>query len=121
MNLLSVLRTGTPITGVNRQPHEVTDLCRVYHCFSHDCDEPVPDRPTGILCPECFHYYPSARRMVWEYRRHTAGSYLTDLFGARRVGISRIRTIGHGMSGLLGLARLTPRKIMFCTHCLHDF
>lgn len=121
MNLLSALRAGTPITGISREPHEVTDACRVYHCFSHDRDEPVPDQPTGILCPECFHYYPSPRRMVWEYRRHLVGSYLADLTGPRYPGVSRIRTIGHGLAGLLGLARITHKRIMFCTHCLHDF
>lgn len=105
----------------DRTLHEVTDLCRVHHCFSHDRDEPVPDRPTGILCPECMHYYPSGRIMVRQYRRHLVGSYLADIFGRRTAGVSRIRRVVHGVTGLVSLARATPERIMFCTHCLANF
>jgi hypothetical protein len=59
-----------------RPVHEPTQACAREHCYSHNVDEPTPER-YYLACGECMHLFPTARSLRRADRRLRAG-FLVD-------------------------------------------
>jgi hypothetical protein len=103
-----------PTPGVElpwQEQHEVSDACKLDHCFAHDIDEPIPVDVTPYrVCGECFHYFPSG----WALRR----DYLRD---ALRSSYLKTIPIKEQASYLRHVLTHRAANIRFCPHCLHDW
>lgn len=92
---------------MNPTPHQITEACTDWHCFSHNVDEPK----TGWqLCAECMHVFPTARALRRDYRRTYWRHTRDDRFG--RVPL---------WYRLWRAATIRASRINHCPHCAHSF
>ena len=112
-------------------PHEVTEACLAEHCAWHNVDEPGG---SYVVCPECWHSYPSARSLRAAYRREAFKIYWDDVRGrgpkvtqeqrqwAKDMGspiphFLRVRALW----AMRKLIFVRASKIYVCQCCHHDF
>lgn len=91
--------------ALSTQPHEPTDACADWHCYSHNVDELSGGY---IRCLECGHVYLHRRSLWWANVR----------------GVWKLRQYGSLPRMLLWTFWTMferPDKIVFCQECLHDF
>lgn len=114
------------------QQHEPADACLNDHCEWHGIDEPGP---AYIVCPECWHRYPTARSLRRAYRRKAFRILWQDATGRSPVRVTReLRRQSAAMGfpiphflkirAFLWIFRLPlvrAKSIYFCQECSHDF
>jgi hypothetical protein len=115
------VRPGGVTITLNRArvAHQPADGC-VNHCYSHHLDE---TDQAYLWCGECFHAFPTARALRWDWIRGALGVIRSDLRNPHHWA----RTVGGPVASRLdALARLVrlpftrTRDITFCPFCIHD-
>ena len=102
------------VVRLGRTPHEPSQVCDPYQCYSHHVDEPLP-ADSFEVCGECFHSFPSARAL-----RRDDRDVRVDM---RLHGTSpRWRWLTRPLTRLALLLFDFRRasRIYVCPHCAHD-
>lgn len=93
----------------NRQPHDPTNACTRWHCYSCNIDEPSEGYR---VCGECLHTWPTAGTLRRAHRR--------ILWGLSRSPYT-FQTRPSIVATLWRCARVRTGDIWSCPLCAHDW
>jgi hypothetical protein len=112
-----------PLTGFQlNTPHEATDTCWQFHCYSHNVDELRIGKP-HLVCDECRHVYPTKRALIKAWRAGMRSMFRTMRKTCAEDGarFSPGEALALRASQLIGLYTVKVDNIYYCPLCAHDF